>query len=143
MNKIKYGLAAARLSTALALGLTAPVGAQSQDASGDNNSQNQTTVNVDASRNVNGNCSAIMEQNVRPDDQDANGNDQGNTGVNVGGLQDDTTQNQSNSQSNAQSIAQNQSNSQSFSADCSVTNVTSAAAQVAQAQAPEGGVKAG
>src|SRR5687768_8078735 len=133
MNIIKYAVASAGLAGTLLLG-AAPVAAQTAVNVGDGSATatDNTVVNVDRSRTVNGDCSAILEQDV---DQDQNNNTTqtnsgGNVGTNVGGLQDDTTQNQSNDQSTSQSnsSSNSQSNSQSFSADCSVTNVTNVAA---------------
>ena len=153
MNKIKYIMATGGASVALILGLAAPVGAASIDGgNGSDNTTTQTvtdtdTTNIDRSRTVSGDCSAIIDTDVYQsasnsvDDVKAgNDGDVENEVEQVLLVEDEQNIDQNNSASNSQSNSQ--SSSVNFNADCSESNVTNVT-QAAQVDAPKGGVGAG
>ena len=157
MNKLKYMAATAGASAALVFGMAAPVAASTSDSYNDN-SQETTTVNVDVdkSNNVNGDCSAILIQDV-DQDQNTSSNQSNNNSSDDNDpenkVEDDVKaeNNQSNSSSNSSdqsnSSSNSQSNNQSFEADCSsttnVTNVNEGDVLGSRVKAPAGGIGAG
>jgi len=146
MAKFKVMLSRLALASVLALGFAAPVAAQQNGVVGDGNSQStvedsqQNNGGTNANNggtavSVSGQCNGVFFSEINQNQSAA----AGNLGGNVSVLPVLSQANQSNNQS--ASVNQSQSNSgPSFTADCSVTNVTQAAAQV---EAPAGGVKAG
>lgn len=151
MQKAKYIIGTVGTSLVLALGMTVPAAAHSQNHHHTNSNYTKTITNTDDHSNtVNGNCSGIIQTNVDQSQASSHNRVDGSQDANgaANGVDNSVNQNQSNSNSSSQS----QSADVNFTPNCSTTNVTQqvasagkGAAVVPQAQivAPSGGVHAG